>query len=163
MEKYFLITEEATLHRDYYNFLSNQKEVDELVQSFFKEYGIEAEHYHASEDCIYIVPTDSDNEKYKNVLGAAISNGLQKFKGSSKIHKAWIKTLKDKDLKVQNQPRVIFYLRTGGGKFRSRLFDQDGSLYCSFEPAPLEIPKGFVEMKASEFYKILETDSAESA
>lgn len=163
MEKYFLITEEAILHRDYYKYLSNQKEVDALVQSFVKEHEIEAEHYHASADCIYIVPTDADNEKFKNVLGAAISNGLQKFKGSSKIHKAWIKMLKEKDLKVLYQPRVIFYLRHEGGKFRSRLFEQDGALYCSFEPAPLEIPQGFVEMKASEFYKILETDSAESA
>lgn len=163
MEKYFLITEESQLHVDYYKYLENQKEVDRLVEAFFKEHGIEAEHYHAASDCIFIVPKESDNEKFKSVLGVALENGLQKFKGTSKIHKAWINALKDKSLKVLNQPRVIFYLRTGGGRFRSRLFDQDGSLYCSFEPAPLEIPKGFIEMKASEFYKVLETDSAESA
>ncbi|WFR64172.1 hypothetical protein P9222_08345 [Paenibacillus amylolyticus] len=55
------------------------------------------------------------------------------------------------------KPYVPFYFRGfGGGRIRSRLFEIDGTVYCSLDPFEGDPPEGFVEMKASEFFKVIE-------
>lgn len=127
-----------------------------------KENGIEANGYYAADDALYIVPSEKDAETFKSLLGATIDNGLRKFKSNTKIGKAWVKALKDAELSVARKPMVTLYFKGFGGKFRSRLFDQDGMLYCSLDPVSGEIPVGFTEMKASEFFKIIEESETET-
>lgn len=156
MEKYFTVTEESKLHKEWFDYKDNKKAVNELVNIFTSENGIEAEEYYADNGAFYIVPSEKDTDTFLNLLGSPHDNGLRKFKSTSKIGKAWIKALKDADLKIMQRPMAILYFKSVGGKFRSRMFDQNGILYCSLEPVHGENPVGFVEMKASEFFRIVE-------
>lgn len=157
MEKYYTVTEECQLHKEWFDFKENTAQIRELFKKFKESVGIESTAYFVTNDEIYIVPTEKDLETFGSVLCSPINDELRKFRTTSKIGKAWVKALKDADIKVLHKPRVILYFRSfGGGKFRSRLFDQSGILYCSIDPADGEAPKGFVEMKASEFFKVIE-------
>ncbi|MNO75226.1 hypothetical protein D3C76_662560 [compost metagenome] len=164
MEKYFMVTEENILHKDWFDYKNNSKAVRELVREFFESHGIGATEYYVTDDEIHIVPNESDTEAFGSLLCAPIENGLQKFKKSSAISKAWVRALQDAGLKVLRRPMLILYFRSfGGGRFRSRIFDQNGILYCSIDPVVGEAPKGLVEIKASEFYKIIEEAEAATA
>ncbi|MNP18938.1 hypothetical protein D3C76_1114440 [compost metagenome] len=156
MERYFIVTEENRLHKDWFDYKENSTRVCEIFKDFKQTVGIEAHGYYVSDDSIYIVPTENDLQAFKSILGAPNNEGLRKFRASSKISKAWVQMLKDAGLKVLRKPMVLLYFRSFGGRYRSRLFDKNGVVYCSIDPAGDETPKGFIEMKASEFYKIIE-------
>jgi len=163
MERYFIVTEKSSLHKSWFEYLDNKNAINELVKAFMEEQGIESTEYYVDNESIYIVPTENDKEKFGRVLGSATNEGLCKFKKSSKIGKAWISALETNDLHVIHKPMVIWYFKGVGGRFRSRIFDQDGVLYCSLEPCHGELPEGFVEMKASEFFKVIEDLETETA
>lgn len=157
MERYFTVTEESSLYKDWFDYQKNAADVNAVVKSFMNKHNIGSNKYYAADDAIFIIPTAADNETYKTVLCSPLENGLRKFRTTSKIGKAWVNELKAANLKVVRKPMVIMYFRSfKGGKYRSRIFDQDGCLYCSIDPVDGDPPKGFVEMKASEFYKIVE-------
>lgn len=158
MEKYFIVTEKSELHSDYFNYRANRLAVNALIKSFFTENGIEAKEYYASDDRLMIVPAEADGEKFGSYLGANQGNGLRTFKANSKINKAWIRVLKDAGMKVIRKPMVMLYFQGLGGKSRSRLFDINGVVYCSYESEKVNIPDGFIEIKASEFFKVIEDD-----
>lgn len=164
MEKYYTVTEECQLHKEWFDFKENTSQIRELFKKFTESVGIESSEYYVTDEEIYIIPTKKDEETFGSVLCAPINDGLRKFRTTSKVGKAWVKALKDVDLKVFHKPMVILYFRSfGGGRYRSRIFDHNDKLYCSISPADGEAPKGFVEMKASEFFKIIEESDRESA
>lgn len=156
MEKYYIVTEKSSLHKSWFDYKANVGVVNELVKGFIAENGIEASEYYVSDTEIYIVPSEKDVEMFGNSLGATLDNGLRKFKKNSKICKAWVAALNIAKLKVLRKPMVILYFRGIGGKYRSRIFDQNGVLYCSIDPADGKENEGLVEIKASEFFKIIE-------
>ncbi len=157
MEKYFIVTQESPLYHDYFAWKENRKKVYEHVKKFMTDYNITSQEYHASQNLFYIVPTQEDLDKFGKALGKDIGNGLRPFKRNSKIGKAWIKSLEDSKLKILPKPAPIFYFEGVCGRYRTRLFDIEGTVYCSIEPLYSEkIPVGMKEIKASEFYKILE-------
>lgn len=99
--------------------------------------------------------------KYKNVL-SVYGNGLYKFKGNSKLAKAWKKLLADNNLEVQRKPRVPIYFNSYAHRMSSNLFSIEGKVYCSLELVDTnfeEVPENMIEMKASEFYKIVEDNN----
>lgn len=163
MEKYFKVTEEASLNRDYWSYVKNAKEVNELVKAFMAKHHIETNYYAPTDEKLYIQPTDADEKKFDSVLSQPIENGLRAFKKNSAIGKDWVKSLNEKGLKVLHRPFVPMYFHGVYGHLRSRLFDINGTVYCSIEGefSQLDTPKGFEEMKASEFFKIIE-DSEEN-
>lgn len=156
MERYFIVTEESSLRKDWFEYRKNRSRIRELVKEFNRENDIDSDAYYVTETSFFIVPTDKDKEKFGSVLGSPINDGLQKFKSNTKVGKAWVKAVKDAGLKVLHKPRLIFYLRHEGGKYRSRLFDINDVVYCSIDPCQDEMPKGFIEIKGSEFFKIIE-------
>lgn len=156
MERYFIVTEESRLHADWFAYKENRRDVERNFAKVREELGIESDAFYVTNEHFYIVPTEQDKKKYASVLCAPINDGLQKFKCNSKSGKAWVTALKDADLKVLYKPRLIFYIKNEGGKYRSRLFDIDGVVYCSIDPCQKEAPKGFKEIKGSEFFKIIE-------
>jgi len=158
MEKYFIVTEQSKLYGEYMRYIQNKKDVNDHVKEFTAKNEIKTTEYYANSGYLYIVPTENDLEKFEKVLTKPVNDGLRSFKKNSKINKQWVKSLDEKDLKVINKPVVLFYFTRGYGKTRSRLFNVDKVLYCSFEvdTTELDCPEGMVEIKASEFYKILE-------
>jgi hypothetical protein len=158
MEKFFIISNDTDLAKDYLEYKNNRKIVHEHVNSFMEKYEIKSQGYNAGNETFYIDPTKEDIEKYDKILGKEVDNGLRPFKKSSKIHKEWIKSLKDNDIKVKHKPHIAWYFKDFvGGRYSSKLFDIDGVVYCSFRwDGNVDCPEGFIELKASEFWKIVE-------
>jgi len=158
MEKYFKVTKDSSLCNDYWSFVKNKKVINELVIEFIKKHHIETHSYGTSNDKFYIQPTNVDIQNFDSVLNKPIENGLRSFKKNSVIGKDWLKSLNEKGLTVKRKPMVPMYFDNIYGHFHSRLFDTDGIVYCSIEGefSELDTPKGFEEMKASEFFKIVE-------
>jgi len=156
MERYFIVTEESELHKDWFEYKENRSRVRELIHEFNQANNIESESYFVTDTAFYIVPTDKDKENFGQVLALPINDGLQKFKGNSKVAKAWVKTLKEAGIRIKHKPRLIFYISPEGGRYRSRLFEIDGIVYCSIDPCQEKTPHGFKEIKASEFFKVIE-------
>jgi hypothetical protein len=156
MERYFRVLNNR-LYNDWFDYKANQQQINELFKEFKQDQGFESGAYYVTDDEIYIVPTEADINNFSKMLCKPIDDDLQKFKTNSKIGKAWVETLKSNKLSVLRKPMLIMYMSAGGGRFRSRLFNVDEQLYCSLYPADdAKLPQGFTEMKASEFFKIIE-------
>lgn len=161
MEKFYIVTEQSRLHKDYFEYKNNAKRIKELVNEFTDKHTIETHLYYPSNSGIAIVPTKNDKELFDKMLNKSVGEGLRFFKKNSKISKDWINLLDINNIKVINKPMVGFYIRGLLGKHRTRLFDVEGILYCSVDTDVQEIncPEGFTEIKASEFYKVIEENS----
>lgn len=158
MKRYYEVTDKSNLYKDYMGYLENVKAVNGLVKDFTNKNNIESESYATDKTDLYIEPTENDMTKYKNVL-SSYGNGLYKFKGNSKIAKAWKKELEDNSLEVQRKPKVPIYFNSWSYRISSSVFSIDNKVYCSLELVDQdfdEVPEGMIEMKASEFYKIIE-------
>lgn len=156
MEKYYIVTEKSRLNKEWYEYKTNSREVKELVKRFTKTHGIESDGYYVDDKYLYIVPTEKDFDTFRSVLCSPVGKELCKFKASSKIGRAWTKELAESGLQVKHKPMVIMYFKRFGGRFKSRLFEDRDVLYCSIEPYEGQPPEGMIEIKASEFYKVIE-------
>lgn len=164
-EKYFIVTEGSPLYKAFKEYQENLELVNEHVKKFMKKHGIKTSEYSASNETFYIVPVREDKEKFENSLGKELGNGLRPFKKNSKIGKDWVNSLKSKNLKVIRKPMVALYFETCAGRHWSRLFELNGVVYCTFalENGNPNVPKGMIEIKASEFFKIIEEAETKSA
>lgn len=161
MTRYFQVSKANSLYRDFIAYQSNAKAVRELVKDFIATYAIESSAYWATDEALYIVPTVKDVSSHGSVLCSPIEEGLRKFKVNSRIGKAWVKALEDQRLKILRKPIVSFYFRPfSSGRTRSHLFSVDELVYCSLDPCEGDPPVGMIEMKASEFFKIIEDAEA---
>jgi len=162
MEKFFIVTEQSSLHKDYFDWKENIEQVRILVNKFFKTNGIETTQYGFYGDNLCIVPTENDLKKFNNVLGKDTGDQLRPFKGNSKINKLWVKTLNENSVERKRKPYVPMYFPFhGGGKMSSRLFDVDDVVYCFYKNnRDFDTPENMIEIKASEFYKIIEDHDA---
>lgn len=159
MEQCFEITKESRAYKEYFNWDANQKEVHTVVNNFFKENSIESKYYYARSELLYI----EDNEKNRRQFGGQLVkngvDGIVSFKKASVLGKAW----QALNLNAVSRPYLPIYFAGVAGKTRTRLFHIDDKVYCSIElcssDMKLETPAGFIEMKASEFFKIIEDAS----
>lgn len=155
MEKFYIVTEESDLNKEYLGYVNNGKEVNEFVKKFMKQEGITANEYYVNAEKIYIIPTDEDLESFNKVLNKQLENGLRQFKLNSAIAKRWIKFVSDNNIKILHKPFVGTYFNAYGRSW-SRLFNVGDTIYCTYESEfDFTNPKGFKEIKASEFYKAI--------
>ena len=152
MEKYFEIKPDSELYKEYF---AHQKSMPKIVGAFDKvceKFGIEATSVRARKDTFWIVPTKKDREKFSSIMK---KNNDGEFKKNSEPNKMWRKLVKD----IENfqKPQLIFYFKIHGIRWSERLFHIDDKLYGSVESDGLiDIPEFCTEMKASQFYKIIE-------
>lgn len=160
MEKYFIVSESANFYKEYFKHKEFEKYIHPITLDFMKKHNIEAnEHFH-NEKIFCIKPTEKDLEKFNTILGKSLQNGTRPFKKNSKIGKDWLATLKTNNVKYVYKPFVGFSFKNVMGKMRSRLFNIDSVVYCSFaSDYEIDIPDGFREIKASEFFKVVEDNS----
>ncbi|HEY8805698.1 MAG TPA: hypothetical protein VIM42_11455 [Clostridium sp.] len=124
------------------------------------KYEIDTHSYYCSNSAFYIVPTEKDLEKFGKILCKPVDNGLMAFKKTSKINKAWVDLLEEKQIAPTHKPFIQFYFDRGYGKTRNRLFNIGDTVYCSFEGEhDFSNPEGFEEIKGSEFFKIVEEEN----
>lgn len=158
MEKFFIVTNESSLNKAYFDWKENLSVVNKIVKQFCQENNIESTGYYAREDMFYIAPTKKDNENFnKFFLKQEFSDGLRAFKKNSVIGKAWKQLIKNKGIKIHEKPCCIFYFDNLYGHYSERLFDIHGIVYLHINSQiDIDNPKGMMEIKASEFYKVIE-------
>jgi len=154
MERFFIVKNEKLieLHKEYE---SMKKRVNDAFVEFSKKHGIEANEYYQQTGHLKIIPTENDKQKFASQL---TKDGLT-FRKNSPLAKEWVSTCKELGLETPWKPTwelrdLIGYTN----RCRHRLFSLDGKLYGSFEmDFDFELPtEHFTELKASEFYKIIE-------
>lgn len=154
-ERFFIINSENLIEL-YKRYLDDIKRMDECFREFAEEHGIETTKYYQSTCNLHIIPTDNDLQKFSSQIR---KNTDGNFKNNSKIGKEWIATCKEKDLHTPYKPvydmarALVFEPR-----FRSRMFMLNGVLYGSYAiDWDWELSSDdFQELKASEFWKIVE-------
>ena len=157
MEKFYIVTKESNLNKEYWEYVNNIKEVNKYVKEFMKQESIGAIEYHVDYKKIYIVPTENDVERFNSKLTKPLDNGLRAFKTNSLVGKKWIEFVKNNDIKILHKPFVGTYFNAYGRSYQ-RLFHIGDIVYCSYETEfNFNNPKGFTEIKASEFYRVIES------
>lgn len=155
MKRYFIVKNE-TLVKQLKDFEIMKNKVDDTFKVFVEEYGIEATEYYQFTDQLRICPTENDIQKFKEQLKA----DKETFKKNSAISKAWVELCEVNKLNTPRKP--VWELRDliccGVYRFRSSLFSLNDEVYGTFEAdSDFNLPEEhFVELKASEFYKIVE-------
>lgn len=161
MEKFFRLKEDNPICNGYFKWLENTKTYTDCWGKFKKLTGIEAIEF-APYSELYIVPTENDLENFGNqFVKESFNDGLRKFKKNSKIHKTWQDFIAGGHIKLIPKPSTIFDFMLGGGRWSSSLFDYEGKLYTKITsdwgfPENFIVPQGYEEIKASEYYTIIE-------
>ena len=155
MEKYFVVKNEV-LAKQVKDFESMRKKVCDAFGEFAKEHGIETVLFYQNISQLRIVPSGNDIQKFVNQLKV----DKETFKKNSAINKAWVEFCKANELETPRKPvwELASLIDGHNYRFRSRLFSLNGEVYGSFEAdVDFTLPEEhFVELKASEFYKIIE-------
>ena len=162
MEKYFIVTEESSLHKEHKEYSEFFTKMHKVAVHFMKKHEIEAREFYYMRDCFAIVPSDNDEINFNNILKKSTKNGLRFFRQNSKVNKDWVKTVEDSGIEWKHRPWVPMYFDQRSGRTSARLFDINDAVYCSLQQkAEINTPKGFIEIKASEFFKIIEDYEAD--
>ena len=156
IERYFIISSDAQISKDLISYEENAAKVNEAMRKLSREVGIEGSEYYPGSDVLGIVPTENDLTKFASQLRKdTYSDGLRLFKKNSEVGKKWM--VLASEVKPQRKPRLWLYYHFLMGKMRTRLFRIDGTIYCSIEnDGQYEKPGEFMEIKASEFFKVIE-------
>lgn len=158
MEYCFEITKDSEAYNCYFEYLNAKKESIDTLMNFIKSRNLPLpiSECGISEDTLWVKDTKENRIKFTPYLKTNSENGMLAFKKNSSIAKAW----KALNVKIIHKPCVAYnFLKGCIGKSRERLFNVDDKVYCSVEPQwdmEVETPKGFIEMKQSEFYKMIE-------
>lgn len=153
-DHFYEVNSDSTLFNDYFKWLTDYEEMRDGVVAFKKEYGITGDTFMIEEGKLWV--DVSLNRQFSNQFGKVECQGHSPFKKTSSIGKAFIKT----NIKKASKPFVPFYFKNPVGGSQTRLFDQDGKLYVQYstEYEVEDTPKGFMPIKASEFYKVMEQE-----
>ena len=161
MEKYFVVKESNPIYKEYFDWWNNLDVVTESFKKFKKLTGIESEEFCISTDLI-IKPTENDLVKFeKEFLKNEISDGLKQFKKNSSIQKAWTNFINGGHIKLIKKPSTIFdFTKVFFLRGSSNLFHWKDKLYTKISSEnfyeDFEVPEGYEQIKASEYYKIEE-------
>ena len=155
MEKFYIVPVGTKLHSEYMTYKQNTAQAKNSAIRLLDKYGVEAEQFCALNTEFGIVATDNDLEKFSKDLRKP-RDGVHWFKTRSAFLKEWRECAKE--IGPLRKPFVWLHFKTGIGKFRSRLFDINGVVYCSFETDGLVEPmESYTELKQSEFWRIVES------
>lgn len=155
MEKYFEIDKSHRIYSEYFEWLEDKDKVMNLYKEFAEMLGIEATEFIPRKDVLGIVLKGEDNKKFGKYLRVP-EDRIRYFKKNSSYANDWARLVRERELKILRKPNIAWYINAYW-KASTRLFDVNGKLYGSFEcERVFELPDEFTEMKASEFYKIIE-------
>lgn len=154
MEKYYTVTPGSQVHNEYLEYIAMSDKVNEAFKAFAEEQGIETKEYLPSTENLYICnPTENDKEKFGKYFKKSEPGFFKKY---SVPAKTWIAICRSLNLKSPRKPCLPFYFHAYG-KTRCRLFMLNDVLYSNFESEyDFKNPEGFEEIKASEFFKVIE-------
>lgn len=152
MDKYFEVKKGCRLYDDYFSHLQNESKIIDAYNKVCEKFGIESESFYMQNKTFRIVPTKADREKFSSSMKKTIDG---EFKKNSEPHKMWLGLTKD--IEHFQKPKLFFYFDLLGHRWKERLFHIGEKLYCSIESdGDICCPDFVTELKASEFYKIIE-------
>lgn len=164
MEQYFEITKDSKHYQQYINYQTKRKEAIEATSKFMKEHDIPGSKFMLWEGYLWVPETSEIMEKFGKQFRDVCYKGCRAFKKNSVIGRAFAKA----DIHMPPKPFVMDYFHDMPwwcGQINTRLFMYKDKLYCSIAvseyPALVECPQGFIEMKASEFFKVIEEAESE--
>ena len=177
MERTFIIEKESKYYRMLNIYEQYMDERNKVVNDFFNKKGIESTEYHMGgngrcnapfyhwekeEIYLYIIPTDNDLIKFKTSFNKPLENGLRKLRKNSELLKEFQQICIDKHIIINpTEPNLRDYFQSLGYKsYHQTRFIKDNDLYLLVKSNYLdgkEIPKNFIEIKLSEFYRAKES------
>ncbi|BAO04768.1 uncharacterized protein CBO05P1_049 [Clostridium botulinum B str. Osaka05] len=182
MEKTYIAQKSSEYYQDLQKYIQNSKEQSKLVFNFLDKNNIEAQRYYLCGDgacdkpfseedkkdiSLSIIPTDEDKEKLNKQLCKPDQYDLCSFKKNSKIGKEFAQYCIDNKIIINLlKPRIGDYFESKSpnnlslGGYRLSQFEMEDKLYVKLDSHKIneetKTPKGFLEIKLSEFYKKLE-------
>lgn len=165
MEKYYSVKPGSDLYNHWFEFDKNREKLKTMLCKFCEEVGIESKNYGSNGIVLYIISTESDADKYGTQLAKKIyEGGARAFKKNSKVNKAWVKRLEENNYELIEKPQMWHYFGANG-RVKSRIFDDEkGNVYCSLDAEYRDKDNpDVVEIKASEFFKVIEEIQEKSA
>ena len=153
MNKYFEIQADSDLYRKYFAYKKDIPKIVAAYKEVCEKFGIEAAEFMPRKSRLYIIPTEADVEKLGKFMKKTCCG---EFKRNSEPCKMWVSLVKD----IENfeKPKLFYYFDLLGHRWKERLFAVEDKLYCSIESdGEVSTPDFAIEMKASEFYKIIES------
>jgi len=115
--------------------------------------GIKKEDFALGGSDFYVKNTPEYKDKFKGKY--SVSGDFLRFKKNNKFGKGW-------SLEVPIKPCIAFDHTAIHGRFSVKQFITQGKLYASVKAnGAFKKPEGFTEIKASEFYSVIEKVNAE--
>ena len=151
-ENFFEITKGSRHYQEWFDYLKADDEQRTAMRAFAKEHGLNIDVYAIWKGNLWVNP--EKNAKFAEQFLKETVNGLKGIKKTSGIGKAFKKA----QIKRAEKPFVPWFFKECYGKSKTREFDFESKVYCQIESESkiTETPKGFIRIKASEFYKVLE-------
>lgn len=157
MDKYFEIKPDCALYKEYFAHEKAGEKIKAAFEQVREKFGIEATTFYLHKDRLRIEATDKDMEKFSGMMK---KGNVGEFRKNSTPSKMWVELVKD--IAHFERPELMFYFPLIGHRWKERLFHVGDKLYCSIESdGDVSVPEFAVEMKASEFYKIIEDVESE--
>ena len=150
MEKFFIVHNEKLI-KEYKDYVEDYNALNDVMKMIMNEFGIEAKQFYSYCDRLMIVLTENDKVKFSKSL---LKNG-ERFRVNSKENKRFLELVKEYNIKGLRKPSYFNYINGRNSKYR--MFGINNTIYGSYEmPYDFTLPSNFEEIKASEFYKIVE-------
>lgn len=175
MERAFKILPNSDFGKRMNTYRENRKAQREFVSNYFKGKDIETKEFCLSgygfinksfKDCdkgditLYIVPTESDLEKFGKMLKKPIEYKMQGFKKNSAIMKEFANRCVEEKIIVNiYAPSARDYLNLGFQAYSYSTFNCEEGFFVKIDSDQLkenDNPEGFEGIKLSEFYKLIE-------
>lgn len=177
MERCFIATKDSELFKDFDTYQEKAEVQRKFIKKFFIEKGIEGTCYHMSGTGIVGQPFDKDEKsniglsieatevninKFNKMLCKPNQYKLCAFKKNSSMAKEFAQKCVDNKIIINlYEPDLRDYFKSLGYKgYTYERFIHEGELYIRISSEYLkedDIPRGFKVIKASEYYKILES------
>ena len=161
MEKYFEVKQGSKLYNDSFTYVDDYKKTVAAFKQICEEFGIETTGFYPCKEYLHIDPTRQDVQKFSEYL---LKNSIGVFKKNSPQSKRWRELTKD--IQFFYKPQLIYYMDFDAGHWSERLFNVNEKLYASIKTdrnTEIPLPEFAVEMKASDFYKIIEEVAGNAA
>jgi len=160
LQKYYIVKKDSQLYSSYFDWKRIRKEFGIVVVEFLYKHGIETREYYPAKPWLAIVPTAKDKDTFRNNFTQSyLDNGLRQFKVRSVIGKDWTRTVAD--IPIPGRCSVAHLFKIDCGRFGEKVFDIGEVMYCTFHAEwDFDNPDCMEEIKASEYYKVIEDYNA---
>ncbi len=156
MEKYFIISPETAFYKEQVQYEEDMKKINLVFKEVADSRGINSMQYVPHHNQFAIIPVDESEEVMNQLSVKTLEKGLRFFKKNSSIGRLWTGRIAAMDIKQFYRPWLSRYI-SGSGDITQIVFQHEGIMYGMLERNhAIELPVGFTEILASEFYIALE-------